>query len=113
MSSVPETTKIQSTIPCPSFILQNSNQITCVLFSKHNKDILYSSNRNGDVTLYDLNLRRAILSKNPNKQSILSIAESDQNSIFTHSRNGSLYKWTKAEANWNINCQTIFLFIFK
>ena len=87
--------------PVPIFILQNSGPISCVLFSEFIKDILFASNRNGNLNVYDLNLRRSLFEANSNKESILSIAELNENNIFTHSRNGVIQKWTRSQNVWN------------
>ena len=91
------------TIPTPSFILQNSNQVTFVLFSNFDCNLFYASNRNGDLNIYDLKLRRSIFNQNPNKQSIQSIAELDEIHFLTQSRNGIICEWAKNETNWTCN----------
>ena len=91
------------TIPTPSFILQNSGQVTFVLFSNYDNSLFYTSNRNGDLKIYDLKLRRSIFSHNSNKESIQGIAELDETNFLTQSRNGLICKWSKNESNWTCN----------
>jgi WD40 repeat protein len=86
--------------PNPEFILQNTSQLNCVLFSAKQSDLLYASNRNGDLNIYNLELRRSIFQSNPNKESILSIAELENLELITQSRNGSIYKWIKNNSEW-------------
>ena len=81
-----------STSPSPIFILQNSKPITALLFSSLQNDIIYVGNRNGDLTIYDVNLRRSVFSINPNKESILSLIELDENNLLAYCRNGSVFK---------------------
>lgn len=90
--------------PLPEFILQNTSQLNHVLFSDELPDLFYASNRNGDLNIYNLNLRRSVFHSNPNKESILSIAELENQNLITHSRNGSIYKWTKNNVDWNHEC---------
>lgn len=105
-----------SSLPNPIFILQNSKPITCLLFSTKNSNILYSGNRNGDLTIYDVSLRRSNYSTNPNKESILSIIELDESNFLAYCRNGSIFKWIKSESEWHFNCKRnyiITLHLFK
>ncbi len=93
-------TKMTDRIPKPVFILQNSGPLTSVLFSEFKEEILFTSNRNGVLNIYDLNLRRSIFECNPNRESILSVAELSETSILTHSRNGTIHKWTQTQTEW-------------
>ena len=105
-----------SSLPNPIFILQNSKPITCLLFSTKNSNILYYVNRNGDLTIYDVSLRRSTYSTNPNKESILSIIELDESNFLAYCRNGSIFKWIKSESEWHFNCKRnyiITLHLFK
>jgi WD40 repeat protein len=95
-----EIAKMTDRIPKPVFILQNSGPITSVLFSEFKEEILFTSNRNGYLNIYDLNLRRSIFECNPISESILSVAELSENSILTHSRNGTIHKWTQTQTEW-------------
>lgn len=96
---------MSSLAPNPIFILQNSKPITCLLFSTKNSNILYSGNRNGDLTIYDISFRRSTYSNNPNKESILSIIELDEANFLAYCRNGSIFKWIKSESGWHFNCK--------
>ena len=103
---------IQSGVPNPEFILQNSFEINQVLFSAKQNDLFYSTNRNGDLNVYNLELRRSVFKSNPNNgESLLSILELDNLDLLTHSRNGSIFRWTKSEANWTSNCNFLFIVI--
>lgn len=99
--------------PNPSFILQNSKPVNTVLFSKYNKQLLFSGNRNGDLNIYSLNYRRSIFSANANNEAILSIAEIDQQTFLTHTRNGQIFKWTekKDQNSWTFTCKLIKIFL--
>ncbi|RNA44651.1 guanine nucleotide-binding subunit beta 1 [Brachionus plicatilis] len=91
--------------PNPSFILQNSKPVNSILFSKYNKQLLFSGNRNGDLNIYSLSYRRSIFSANPNSEAVLGISEIDQDTFLTHSRNGQIFKWTKQDENsWTFMC---------
>lgn len=93
--------------PKPIFILQNSKPITKVLFSTRQSDLLYSGNRAGDFTVYNLKLRRSLFQQNINSQSILSILEINESHVLTYARNGSLYKWSNHESKYEANCELI------
>lgn len=93
-----------STVPHPKFILQNSKPITYLLHSSASADLLYAGNRNGDITLYDTCLRRSIYSANPNNESILSIIELSAECFLGYCRNGTIFKWTKTNTEWNYEC---------
>jgi WD40 repeat protein len=94
----------RSTLPSPEFILQNTSQVNHVLFSAIQSDLLYTSNRNGELHIYNLDLRRSIFHSNPNKESLLCIAELENLDLITHSRNGSIYKWIRNDAEWKHSC---------
>lgn len=98
----------------PDFILQNSKPINCILFSNINKNLFYVGNRNGDITIYNLQSRRSVFSANPNSQPILSIAEIDDNYFLSQSRNGAIFKWKKLDdKNCNFECNSISFFKVK
>lgn len=82
--------------PTPLFILQNSKQITSVLFSRlSDPPHLFSGSRDGDVVIYNCKHRRPVFSSNVNnKQAILTIVELDESNFLTHTRNGCIFKWT-------------------
>lgn len=100
--------------PNPSFILQNSKQVTFLLFANGNKSgsILYTGNREGDLIVYNYKLRRPVFSSfDSNKQSILTIAEIDENAFFTHTRNGRIFKWAGLEnSNFHSKCTILFTY---
>jgi hypothetical protein len=100
-------------VPKPIFLLQNGKPINNALFSNKNSDILYVANREGDLTIYNLELRRAVFSSSIAKQPMLHIAELNEENLLTYSKNGSVYKWTKANTDWQVNCSEIFLFFFR
>jgi len=92
-----------SSIPSPLFILQNAYPINYVLFSNSNSNLVYSGNRNGDLNIYDLKLRRSVFSQNANKQPVLGIIELSESSLLTQNRSGSIFKWdSNNDSNWNI-----------
>ncbi len=95
-----------SVSPSPIFILQNSKPITALLFSSLKNDIIYAGKRNGDLTVYDVNLRRSVFSINPNKESILSLIELDENSLLAYCRNGSVFKSSVSNiSSTNFKCK--------
>ena len=95
---------MSAAIPNPIFILQNSKPITSLLFSAVKSEIIYAGNRNGDLTIYDVNLRRSLFSANPNKEAILSIIELDENTCLAYCRNGSVFKWNNI-SNTTLKCK--------
>jgi hypothetical protein len=98
------------TTPKPVFLLQNGKPIHHALFSNKNSDILYAANRDGDLTIYNLEFRRSVFSSNLNKQPMLHIVEKDDENLLTYLKNGSVYKWTRTNSDWQVNCK-IFYFI--
>ena len=91
----------------PIFILQNSKPVTNVLFSLSNSDTIYTGNRDGYFTVYSLKLRRSMFVNNPEKQSILSIMELDENTVLTYGRNGSVFKWTTNNSSYDVKCKIL------
>jgi hypothetical protein len=93
--------------PKPLFILKNSHPITKLIFSSKHEDILYMANRNGDLNVFSLSLRRSLFKHNTDNQSILSIAELDANCLLTQTRNGSIFLWNKTNTDWLANCNNL------
>ena len=94
--------------PCPIFILQNSKQISSLLFSSFHNDILYSGNREGDLVIYDLKHRRALFNHDSNGQAILGIADLASDNFLTYTRNGSVYQFAQqSNTEWTSKCNYI------
>jgi hypothetical protein len=97
-----------SKLPMPVFILQNSKQMNCVRFSDVHQNLLFTGNRAGDFSIYNLELRRNIFSENPNKEAILTVAELDESSWLSSSRDGSIFRWTACDnSTWEYKCNLI------
>ena len=98
----------ENKVPMPLYILQNSGPITKSLFSLFNKELIYVCNRNGDLNVYDLNLRRSVFNGNANKESILGIVELSETCVLTHARNGIIHKWTRNQMEWTFQSIVVF-----
>ena len=83
-----------ATRPNPVFILQNSKPISSLSFSDYHQNLLFSGNRDGDLIVFNLELRRNIFTAKPNKHALLGLAELDENNLLSFSRNGSIFKWS-------------------
>ncbi len=92
----------QSNNPKPLFIIHNTKQITCVLFSKTNNNCLYVGTRDGEFYIYDLETRRPIFKSNFNNQSLTNILEINENTIFAYCRNGAVFRISKL---LNVECK--------
>ena len=78
--------------PTPLFLIHNTKQITCVLFSNNNNNRFYAGNRDGEFFIYDLETRRHIFKTNLSN-SLTNIVEiSDDSVVLAYCRDGSLFK---------------------
>jgi WD40 repeat protein len=97
-----KTSSLACSIPSPLFILQNAHPVNYVQFSDSNSNLIYSGNRNGDLSIYDLKFRRSLFSKNANNQPVLSIIELNESCLLSQNRSGSIFKWNLNDvSNWN------------
>ena len=90
--------------PTPLFILQNSKPITALFFSAIDVDLFYTGNRDGDLNVYSLKLRRSLFNANPQKQAIMCMIELDNQSLLTYCRDGAVFKWNRTNTDWTCSC---------
>jgi hypothetical protein len=93
-------------LPTPVFILQNSKQVNCLQFSALNPSLLFSGNRAGDFSVYNLDLRRNVFSDNPNNQSMITVTELNEQNWLSSTRDGAIFKWTATDSStWTSSCK--------
>ena len=90
--------------PTPLFVLQNSKPITALFFSPNDADLFYTGNRDGDLNVYSLKLRRSLFNANPQQQAILCMIELDDQSLLTYCRDGTVFKWSRTDTHWTSCC---------
>lgn len=93
------TTQPTGQIPKPVFILQNSKPVTNLLYSSGHENLLYAGNREGDLTVYDLELRRTVFTSNSDHQPVQGLLELDDHNLLAFSRSGAIFKWNLDSPN--------------